>query len=438
MTFYIESLGCAKNRVDSEVIIASLEKSGLFWVNDPDIAELIIINTCGFITSAKEESILTSLEIKRQYPTKKVIMTGCLVRRYEEDLKRELKEIDGFTTGSINPEKFALNIAQLIKESSISTQKENIESILQNRRKLLSFPGSAFVKVSEGCSNCCSYCAIPMIRGPMRSRLREDIMHEIKNFLDIGIYEINLIAQDLCSFGLDRGGAEIEELLKEISALPGEFWLRLLYLHPDHFPESILDIIGKDTRLLPYFDIPFQHASENVLTRMGRSGSKEIYLALIRKIRERLRNAVIRSTFLVGFPGETDEDFNALLDFQRQSSLDWMGVFTYSSEEGTKAESLSGRVSQKTARMRRIWLEEAQASITQKHLDSLLGRSLEVLVEESVREEKLYLARAYLQAPDVDGLIVLRAEDLEPGQHLTARIMRRNGIDLEGVPCHAS
>lgn len=435
-SFYIESLGCAKNQVDSEVIVACLEKAGLRWVHDPAGAELIIINTCGFIAGAKEESIRTALEIRNRYPDKKVIMTGCLVQRYERDLRAELSEVDEFI-GNRAPERFALNIAGLLGSHPGSFPDENLESLLQNRQKLLSFPGSAFVKLAEGCSNFCSYCAIPLIRENLKSRLREDILSEIRRLLAAGVYELNLVAQDLGAFGMDRGGSELPRLLEEISALEGRFWLRLLYLHPDHFPADILDIISTDSRLLPYFEIPFQHASKKILTRMGRTGSKDLYLALIGKIRERLPEAVIRSTFMVGFPGETDEDFQSLLEFQKQSSLDWLGVFVYSREEGTAAFNLGGRVKQKTARSRKSRLEELQIPITEKRLDTFPGRSLELLVEEQVKSEDMFLARAWLQAPEVDGLVVVKGHGLTPGSLIEARIIRRNGLDLEAVPCNA-
>lgn len=432
MTFYIESLGCAKNQVDSEVMIASLEKAGFTFVSDPDKASLIVVNTCGFITSAKEESIQTSLEFKSLYPEKKVIMAGCLVQRYERDLQKDLNEIDGFI-GIQAPQNIVNYICGLTGMRSFRIKTYNVESALKRRSKFLSFPGSAFVKVSEGCSNCCTYCAVPLIRGSLRSRLREEITSEIKYLLDKGIYEINLVAQDLGSFGLDRGHPEIYQLLQEISSLKEQFWLRLLYFNPYRFPEDILDIVFEDSRLLPYFDIPFQHASEKVLSRMGRKGSFESYLELIRSIRERLPQAVIRSTFLVGFPGETDEDFQRLLEFQQQSSLDWLGVFTYSREEGTPAFSYKNQIKKGIALERKNLLEQAQIAITQKRLDSMVGRSLELLIEEPVEGKNLFLARAFLQAPEVDGLVVLKAEGLKPGQHCKASIMRRNGIDLEAV-----
>ncbi len=441
MKFYIESLGCAKNQVDSEVMIAGLEKSGHHWVNDPEGAELIIVNTCGFINDAKEESIQTSLALKSRFPRKKIVMAGCLVERYEKDLRNDLAEIDGFAgLGRLKKiGRIAAGLSADLPPGELPEVKDSPEpDPALKRERFFSYPGSAFVKAAEGCSNCCTYCAIPIIRGKLESRSREEILAEIKNLFNKGIHEINLIAQDLASFGRDRGLSELPELLKDISALSGRFWLRLLYLHPDKFPLEILDIIAGDDRILPYFDIPFQHASDRVLPRMGRTGSKESYLALVEKIRDRLPGAVIRSTFLIGFPGETEEDFRVLLDFQENSSLDWLGVFTYSREEGTQAFVYPGRVKEAAASKRKLELEKRQTVITEKRLESFLGRKLDVLIEEPVKGENLYLGRAYLQAPDVDGLVVVNAERLEPGRVVRARIVRRNGFDLEAVPDHVS
>jgi ribosomal protein S12 methylthiotransferase len=312
---------------------------------------------------------------------------------------------------------------------------------------LLSFPGSAFVRVADGCSNNCSYCAIPLIRGVLHSRPGREIVDEIQALLETGCVEINLIAQDLASYGADRGRFELPALLESISQLKGSFWIRLLYLHPDHFSPDLLDIMERETRILPYFDLPFQHASTAVLQRMGRCGNPESYLDLIAKIRSQLPRAIIRSTFLVGFPGESERDFEILQDFQNQAQLDWVGVFTYSREDGTVSYNYTPRVSSGVARQRKGILEEAQIPISEKRLDRQLGRTLDVLVEEEVQGEDLYLSRGYLQAPEVDGLVVLNpgrgairdgpnqddTNRIEIGRLYPARIIRRNGIDLEAV-----
>ncbi|HUV07179.1 MAG TPA: radical SAM protein [Spirochaetia bacterium] len=241
------------------------------------------------------------------------------------------------------------------------------------------------------------------------------------------------MAQDLASYGADRGGSELPDLLREIGGLNGDFWLRLLYLHPDRFPMEILSIMRKDPRLLPYFDIPLQHASGSVLRAMGRKGSSDTYLELVRRIRDSVPNAVIRSTFLVGFPGETESDFESLMDFQSKAQLDWLGIFVYSPEEGTPAFKMDGSVRRETAEERRSCLERAQIAITNRRLDRLVGESFPVLIEEPVLKEDYYLGRGYPHAPDVDGLVLLKGRGFKSGDLVPARILKRNGFDLEAV-----
>jgi ribosomal protein S12 methylthiotransferase len=428
MTFFIESLGCAKNQVDSEYLIANLEARGLNWVENPEAAQIIIVNTCGFINSAKDQSIQTSLALKHSYPRKKVIMLGCLVQRYGAELEREMGEIDGFVP--LNDLQALLRlVCSAGKDRTVSIQPAGPHNPLRSR--FLSFPGSAYVKIAEGCSNHCSYCAIPLMRGELASRPAGEILEETEELIRGGVVEVVLIAQDLASYGKDRGGGELARLVKSILRLKGQFWLRLLYLHPDHFPVELLDVVADDSRVLPYFDIPFQHASSAVLARMGRSGSADSYAELVQEIRTRIPEAVIRSTFLVGFPGERDEDFETLLAFQRDCPLDWVGVFTYSREEGTPAYRMKGGVKKSVAEMRRRRLEQAQIGISERLLDRQIGKTLDVLVEERIEGEKLYLGRAYLQAPEVDGLVVIKADSLQAGRIYPARIEARAGIDLE-------
>ena len=445
MTFFIESLGCAKNQVDSEYLIAGLEARGLRWVGSPEAAQIIVVNTCGFITSAKEQSIQTSLSLKDRFPEKKVIMMGCLVQRYGAELQREMREIDGFV-GLDDPEALWQLVSSGAEGAAGGRSPSGgpaggrsgsdgaagvVEVPVRSRSRFLSFPGSAYVKVAEGCSNHCSYCAIPLIRGELVSRRAEEILEEIEELLGRGVVEIVLIAQDLAAYGQDRGTRELTTLVKSILQLERHFWLRLLYLHPDHFPAELLDVAASDPRVLPYFDIPFQHASEQVLARMGRSGSAETYAGLIEGIRRRIPDAVIRTTFLVGFPGESEEDLQALLSFQRDCALDWVGVFAYSREEGTPAYKLADRVTKTVAEERKRAIEQAQIKISEARLDRQVGRTLDVLVEEPVQGKQLYLGRAYLQAPEVDGLVVVKADALEPGRIYPVRIERRAGIDLE-------
>jgi ribosomal protein S12 methylthiotransferase len=425
--FHVESLGCAKNQVDSERMIAALEGAGWRLAPAPEEADVLIVNTCGFITTAKKESIETSLELKQRYPGKKVIMVGCLSERYGEDLARQLPEIDGFL-GNRDPSR----ILDILSEAGASPARST--PLPYERSHLLSFPGSAYLKVAEGCGNRCTYCAIPLIRGDLASRQPSEIVEEARHLLDRGIRELILIAQDLGSYGSDLGGPPVlPRLLEDLSRLSGDFWVRLLYIHPDHFPYGILDVMGRDPRLLPYFDLPFQHAAPAVLSAMGRRADPEANLVLLSRIREKLPGAVIRSTFLLGFPGETEQDFQELLSFQSRARPDWLGCFTYSREEDTPAYAMSGRVTKAEAERRKARVEIRQGPITDRALEAHVGTVLDVLVEEKVEGEELSLGRAYLQAPDVDGLVVIR-RSLEPGTRHAVLIEKRNGVDLEGSP----
>jgi ribosomal protein S12 methylthiotransferase len=428
-TFHIESLGCAKNQVDSELMIASLEQAGWRLAESPTEADVIVVNTCGFISAAKKESIETSLEMKQRHPERKVIMVGCLSERYGEELAAQLPEIDGFL-GNRDPAR----IVEMVEGRRRAETPEKERSY--ERAHLLSFPGSAYVKIAEGCSNRCTYCAIPLIRGELASRSKTEIVAEVRGLLNRGAREIVLIAQDLGSWGKDIGGSGVTSLLSELSLLEGDFWVRLLYIHPDHFPPGLLDLIGADPRFLPYFDLPFQHAAPAILRAMGRASDPERNLALVSEIRGRLASAVIRSTFLVGFPGETDEDFEKLLEFQERVQPDWLGSFAYSREEDTPAYGMRGRITKAVAEMRKAELEKRQITITERALERHVGRTLPVLVEERVQGEELSLGRAYLQAPDVDGLVVVRSAQ-PPGSMVRVRIDRRNGVDLEGAVVEA-
>jgi len=433
--FHVESLGCAKNQVDSERMIAALEAAG--WrVASPEEAQVLIVNTCGFISSAKKESIETSLELKQRHPGKKVIMAGCLTERYGQALAGELPEIDGFL-GNRDPSR----IVELVEggdegrgptvTAEPASRAAGAPPREYERVHLLSFPGSAYLKVAEGCANRCTYCAIPLIRGDLASRTVSDVAREARGLLDRGVRELILIAQDLGSYGRDLGAPALPALLRELARLPGDFWVRLLYIHPDRFPDEILDLLAADARFLPYFDLPFQHASPKILRAMGRRADPRPNVDLVARIRARLPGAVIRTTFLLGFPGETDEDFQRLLEFQEEARPDWMGCFTYSREEDTAAYSMKGRVSAATARERKSEVERRQVPITARALDAAVGRTLDVLIEERVEGSGMSLGRAYLQAPDVDGLVVVR-RSLAPGSRVAVRMDRRNGVDLEG------
>jgi len=454
MKYFLDPFGCAKNQVDGENMMARLNDSG--WeCSSAEEADIIIVNSCGFIESAKQESINAVLGWRRLYPEKKILLAGCLSQRYAKELPGILTEADGFT-GAGDPAQIVQAAEKLAAYSPPSVSSSSAAPCSPGERPLLSLPGSAYVKISEGCDNRCSYCAIPLIRGGLYSRSIPDIMDECRALLKRGIKELCFVGQDIGSFGAEDGTAvsKLPDLLKAVSSLKGDFWARLLYIHPDHFPLEILDIIEEDTRragqmrILPYFDIPFQHASSKILSAMNRRGNVQTYLALLETIRSRLPAAVIRSTFLIGFPGETEEDFSALLDFQEKAALDWLGCFTYSREEGTKAYDMKKRVPLKTAVMRKLMIEEKQMHITEKNMDRFAAKTLDVLVEERLESagygtedggtEDFWLGRLYCQAPDIDGAAVITGEKKEniprTGTFVKCKVIARRGIDLEVKP----
>ena len=436
--YFIDPFGCVKNQVDAENMMAHLDESGWESASCAELADLIIVNSCGFIESAKQESINAVLEWRRLYPGKKILLAGCLAQRYAKELAEILPEADGFF-GIDNIARIGETAAGMVKSADAQPPTAALPA---GERPLLSLPGSAYVKISEGCNNRCSFCAIPLIRGGLASRTIPDILEECRSLLNRGIAELCVIGQDIGSFGTENGAdCKLPELLEAVSSLKGNFWVRLLYIHPDNFPRRILDIMERDARFLPYFDIPFQHASAKILAAMNRRGTAEKYLELLETIRARLPRAVTRSTFLLGFPGETEDDFAALLDFQEKAALDWLGCFTYSREEGTAAFSMKGRVPAKTAAARKRLIEERQVPITEKNMERFTGLTQDVLVEERIDSaaedgENLWLGRLYCHAPDIDGAAVITTgaaggKNPQTGSLVPCKVTARRGFDLE-------
>lgn len=435
-TFYIENLGCFRNQVDAEYIMASMESAGYRHVTSPAEASTIVVNTCGFIESAKEESINTFFDLRQAYPEAKIVLAGCLAQRYGEDLLGMMPEADAIF-GNRAPELLP-KIMDKVEQGQKVTWFPSELSTSPERRNLLSGPRTAFLKVAEGCTHKCTFCAIPAIRGKLVSRPMAEVLREFDALLARGIFEINLIAQDLASYGYDRDRqGELVPLLAEMLKRPGQFWLRPFYIHPDSFPAGLVDLCAADSRLVPYFDLPFQHADARILKLMGRTGSKEAYLQLVRDIRSKLPRSVIRSTFLLGFPGETRKEYSELLDFQEKAQLDWVGFFAYSREEDTASYQLQTdetyEKSRPEAKKRKTVMERRQHAITEARLQAWAGTELDVLVEEDMGED-LYLGRSWLQAPEVDGLMVLHGRmdrKLQPGDVVRAKVVAPRGVDLE-------
>jgi ribosomal protein S12 methylthiotransferase len=454
MRFWIDRHGCAKNDVDGEEISARLEAAGHSCAEGASDADLIIVNTCGFVEDAKKESIEAVLALKAAHPGKKVLIAGCLAQRYAAQLAADLPEADGIVGNADLRAILAAAESTLAGDRPVLVPEAAPSMGTVRRTRRFDFPGTAHVKATEGCSNFCSFCAIPLIRGRLRSRPLGEVVDECLDLVAQGVRELVLIGQDLGSYGADfvaadgggvrgqpRAGSRLPELLAALSAAEGDFRVRTLYIHPDNFPEAMLEAMAADPRLLPYFDLPFQHASGGILASMNRRGNAAAYLGLLGRIRGALPDATIRSTFLVGFPGEGEEDFAALREFQEKAALDWVGSFAYSREEGTAAFDMARRVPKKTVAARRRALEEAQERITRERLLRFVGRELDVLVEERVErtsgdQEELSMGRTWNQAPEVDGLTVLRGS-FEPGTLVRARVLAVNGVDFDAVPVRA-
>ena len=435
---YIESLGCAKNQVDSEVLLTIAKEKGYVRVTEAKDADLIFVNTCGFIESAKEESINTFFALKGAYPDAKIVLGGCLAQRYAEEL--ELEEADAIF-GNRDLAAFS-DVLDSLDEGDdqivLKPEYPDPDREKDEREEYLSMPRSCYLKISEGCDHRCSYCAIPIIRGGLRSRSEDRIIDEARDLIRKGFFEINLIAQDLGAYGTDFDGkSHFCDLLTKLASLEGDFRLRLLYIHPDTFPEELISIVKNSEKIIPYFDIPFQHSSERVLRKMRRFGNTEKYLALIKRIRSEIPEAVIRTTLMLGFPGEEREDFDELLSFVRQARFDWMGSFLYSREEDTPAFDMRDqKAHEKAVKRAARWkneLEELQSAITEERLQGFVGKKYTALVEENIQGEDLSIARIYSQAPEVDGLTVIMGEGIAPGDVVEVGIRAVRGVDLEAV-----
>ena len=443
-SFFIDQHGCAKNQTDGELLCTYLEKAGFKFTDNPKKANFIIINSCGFIESAKKESINAVYNARAAYPEAKIILAGCLAERYANDLYESMPELDGiFGNGDLS------KITDYMKKVSAAYKKQTRAApqvfpqagvCAAERTRLFGFKGSAYVKITEGCSNNCSFCAIPLIRGAVRSRPSKEIVDEIKALVATGIYEINLIGQDLAAYSDKNNG--LAELLEKISKVKGNFIVRCLYIHPDHFNLNILEVFKKDKRFVPYFDIPFQSGDDQIIKAMNRKGTAKKYVALVKAIRKELPHAALRTTFLTGFPGETDEAAQNTQSFLQKITPLWSGCFPYSREEGTPAYSFKDRVPARTAKQRAKALEEIQEEITVKQLQKYVGKELDVLVEEVFtkdQEEGLALGRAWFQAPEVDGCTVIRydlddpkqCERMECGKVVKVKVIACTGADLD-------
>ncbi len=431
------SLGCAKNQVDGEVFMAKLKAAGFELVDDVAMADVAIVNTCGFIDSAKKESIDEILELgllKKEGRIKKLVATGCLAERYQEEMRKEIPELDGVLGIGANGDPAAY-INRLLEEGAVEAFPQKDKLPLCGERELTTPSWSAYLKIAEGCDNRCSYCAIPDIRGGYRSRTMENIEEEARALAADGARELVLIAQDTTRYGIDLYGKySLAELLRRLCQIEGVAWLRVLYCYPDAITDKLLDVMAQEEKVLPYIDLPLQHCSGPVLKAMNRRGDRASLTALIEKIRERVPGVVLRTTLITGFPGETGEDFTQLAEFVKEARFDWLGCFPYSQEEGTPAAELPDQVDQEEKERRAEIIMDAQIDIMDRKCQDYVGRTLPVLVEGFDRYAECWFGRSYLNAPDVDGKVFFTANGRRPalGHFVNVEIEDWMNGDLTG------
>ncbi|MFC1561053.1 30S ribosomal protein S12 methylthiotransferase RimO [Candidatus Latescibacterota bacterium] len=419
------TLGCPMNQVDSERIISGFVEHG-FEIVPEEEANVIVVNTCGFIESAREESIETILSVanlKARGNLKAVIVAGCLAERYRNELLKDLPEVDA-VVGLSDAEKIPELCYELL---DYEKPGERLYS-----RVLIGFPHMAYLRISEGCNHRCSYCAIPMIRGPFRSIPEEKILYEAHELSELGVKELILIGQDTTSYGSDLDGKNLSSLLEKLNDIDGIEWLRLLYAHPEYFKEDFIDIFTGLPKVLPYIDLPLQHISGSVLRRMGRITPPEKIKKLIEMLREQIENLILRTTLLVGFPGETENDLGELVDFVRSYRFERLGAFVYSREEGTKAALMKDTVPENVALERYNTVMEIQRSITADFHKSLIGREFDMIVDEVNPDSGEALGRTYMDAPDIDGNVLVNRSVEKGKAFYRIRVTDAETYDLKG------
>lgn len=432
------SLGCAKNLVDTEVMLGLLSERNIELTPDPNEADILIVNTCGFIKSAKEESITTILnmaEYKTEGKCRSLIVAGCLGQRYQQELLDEIPEIDAIVgTGSWQRIMEAVDETLKGNRVLIIDEKDTIYDDKMPRIPTTPFY-SAYVKIAEGCNNCCAYCVIPSVRGPYRSRTIESVKAEVKNLTDRGVVEINLIAQDTTNYGSDLyGSVKLVELLKELVQIEGLKWIRLLYCYPKHFTDELIEVMATEPKICKYVDLPLQHAHNDILKAMNRKDTLESVERLLDKIKARIPDVVIRTSFIVGFPGETYEQFRVLYDFVERQRFDKVGVFTYSREEDTPAYDMEDQVFDESKQQRYHDLMSLQCKISEEINQRLEGKTLEVLVEGRDSDQaNIVYGRSYREAPEVDGQVYIEGDlDSQPGDLIKIKVLQGFTYDIVG------
>lgn len=433
----IVSLGCAKNQVDAEMLLFTLKNRGFTIVNDPADADAVIVNTCGFIDSAKQESIDEIIELgklKQEGIIKAIIVTGCLAERYKNEITKQLYEIDAAIGIGANAK-----IADVVLDALNGRKTE-----LFPEKSLLPLEGervqstpfySAYLKIAEGCDNCCTYCAIPLIRGHFRSRQPDDVVKEAEQLAAKGVKELNVIAQDTTRYGEDLfGEPHLAKLLRRLCRIEGLKWIRVLYCYPDRITDELIDVIAEEEKIVKYMDIPLQHCNGEILKNMNRRGNRESLTALLNKIRSKIPGVIFRSTFITGFPGETEEQFEELAEFAAEIKFQRLGCFPYSKEEDTKAALMDNQIDDDIKQKRADIIMEHQQGVMADYCEALVGSELEVLVEGYDKLAECFFGRSYADAPEVDGCVFFTCDGEKPkaGDFVRVKITDYMGCDPIG------
>lgn len=433
----IVSLGCAKNQVDAEMLLFSLKQKGFELVDDPAKADAVIVNTCGFIESAKQESIDEIIELgklKREGKIKAIIVTGCLAERYQNEITKQLYEVDAAVGIGANS-KIADIVLDALGGNKTELFPSKLELPLEGGRIQSTPPYTAYLKIAEGCDNRCTYCAIPLIRGGFRSREPENVIEEAKQLAEKGVRELNVIAQDTTRYGEDLFGKPyLAKLLKELCKIEKLRWIRVLYCYPERVTDELIDVMANEEKIVKYIDLPLQHCNAEILKSMNRRGSRESLTALLNKIRDRIPNVVLRTTFISGFPGETEEQFEELCEFAKEIEFDRLGCFPYSQEEDTPAAAFPNQLDEETKQERADIIMEQQQLIMTRRCEGLIGSTVEVLVEGFDRIAECWYGRTYADAPEVDGCVFFttNGKKPKPGDFVNVKITDTMGIDPVG------
>lgn len=425
------SLGCSKNLIDTEMAIGLFKRNNFEIVNDVEKAEIIIVNTCGFIESAKQEAINTILEMaehKEKGTCKYLVVMGCLVQRYKKELQKALPEVDLFI--EINDYgSYWDKILELLDEKE---KPDTINNLCYMDRVISTGNKTAYLKIAEGCSNRCTYCAIPYIRGPYVSRPMEEVLEEAKKLAEAGIKELIVIAQDTTRYGEDLyGESRLSDLLNELCKIDGFEWIRFLYAYPESITDELIQTVKNNPKICNYFDIPIQHISDSVLKRMNRRTNGKQIEELINKIKKQIPDVILRTSLIVGFPGETEEDFNKLYEFVKKGYFDKLGVFTYSKEDGTPAARLKEQIHPATKKKRYNLIMSVAKDISAEKLKSYIGKEYKVLVEDTTFDHKFCVGRSYMDIPDTDGMVIIKDCDAKlVGEFVNCKVTAVNNYDL--------